>query len=263
MSACCFQGYFHKGTPKGSIIKLGPDGRETYVSGPEPAQASGAILIIADVFGISLNNNKIIADKYADKTGARVYLPDFFDGEDCYKTLGGIFPGTEEAAKKGFDMGAFLGKYYPRDLSFPKIDKAAKAIRELHAGKKLGVIGFCWGAPGVMRLGSKDVPEDTRANAVSWAHPTLLEVPQDVSKLEVSGCFLTCENDPRLPKDQRELLEKALIELGKKGIYTNYRFFPRVSHGWSVRGDEGDAYTARAMRDAQETIADFFLVELR
>ena len=88
MSACCFQGeltisqvqvvrahaeesrasgtpgYFHKGTPKGSIIKLGPDGRETYVSGPEPAQASGAILIIADVFGISLNNNKIIAGMY-------------------------------------------------------------------------------------------------------------------------------------------------------------------------------------------------------
>ncbi|KAE8223860.1 hypothetical protein CF319_g3157 [Tilletia indica] len=263
LSPCCFKGHFHKGTAKGQIVEIGPDNRRTYVSGPEPAQASGAILIIADVFGISLNNTRIIADNYAEKTGARVYIPDFFDGRDLYTQLDGHSPGSPEAQAKGFKIQDFLAEFHPRDNSYPKIESAAKAIKALHSGKKLGVVGFCWGAPGTMRLGSDDVPADTQADAVAWAHPSLLEVPSDISKLTKPGCFLAAETDAQLPKERREIVEEELCKLAKKGIYTTLRFFPGVEHGWAVRGDENNEYTSRAMRDAQSTLADFFAIELR
>ncbi|CAD6911156.1 unnamed protein product [Tilletia controversa] len=263
LSSCCFKGHFHKGTPKGQIVPLGSDNRKTYVSGPEPAQASGAILIVADVFGMSLNNTQIIADHYAEKTGARVYVPDFFDGGDLFKQLGGASPGSEEAKAKGFDMGEFLGKHHPRDAAYPMVDGAAKAIKALHPGKKLGVVGFCWGAPTTMRLGSDDVPADTQADAVAWAHPSLLDLPGDISKLKKPGCFLAAEVDQQLPKEKREIVEQELNKLAQQGIYTTLRFFPGMQHAWAVRGDENDERTARAMRDAQQTIADFFATELR
>lgn len=38
--------------------------------------------MVADVFGWSFVNARLVADKYAQAIGARVYLPDFFDGQD-------------------------------------------------------------------------------------------------------------------------------------------------------------------------------------
>ncbi|KAK0526870.1 hypothetical protein OC842_005045 [Tilletia horrida] len=257
--SCCDKGYFHKGDPKGQFAPLGADGRRTYISGPEPGQAKAAILIIADVFGVSLNNNKLIADYYAKETGARVYVPDFFDGEDCWTQLAGAEIGSEEAQKR-FNFVEFLGKYSPRDTS--KIEAAAKAIKALHPGKKLGAVGFCWGAPGSMRLGSADVPADAQADAVAWAHPSLLELPGDIANLVKPSCLLTCETDPQLPKEQREIVEAEINKLAKKGIYSTLRYFPGVTHGWAVRGDEKDDFTARATRDAQQTLAHFFTTEL-
>lgn len=97
--SCCLKvGSFAKGTPKGSIEKI--DGKDTYVTGDKNSKA--AILIVHDVFGISLVNTKVLADKYAETVGAAVYLPDFFEGNDFVQQ--GVLEG------KKVDVPTFIGQ---------------------------------------------------------------------------------------------------------------------------------------------------------
>ncbi|KAK0550801.1 hypothetical protein OC845_002467 [Tilletia horrida] len=261
MSSCCFSGYFHKGSPKGSVSKFGSQNVETYITGPEPEQASGAILFVCDAFGISLNNNLVIADFYAQHTGARVYVPDFFNKRDALVQLNGL-PITAPEHKDFIPK--FLAEFDPRaDRTFELARDAAKVIKEAHPGQKLAAIGFCWGGPAAMHLGSEDPPADARADAVGWAHPTSLELPGDFQKLTKPGVFLACEKDPRMSPEERHTVEEEMNKLAEKQIYTTLRYFPGVAHGWSTRGDELNEYAARAARDAHTSASDFFSVEFR
>ena len=51
-----------------------------YRSAPEGSKKSCAILVLTDIFGVPLNNPKIIADKLAAQVGCDVWVPDVFDG---------------------------------------------------------------------------------------------------------------------------------------------------------------------------------------
>jgi len=51
------------------------------VAEPPNALPKGIIVIVPDAFGIALPNNQILADEYAKRTSALVYLPDFMDGK--------------------------------------------------------------------------------------------------------------------------------------------------------------------------------------
>ena len=42
------------------------------------------MVIIPDLFGWKLNNSRVLADRYAERGGYTVYLPDFMDGMGEY-----------------------------------------------------------------------------------------------------------------------------------------------------------------------------------
>ena len=77
----CFQGTTHNGTPTGHVSRI--HDLDVYVSWPnghEPA-SRGIIVVIPDAFGWSFINNRLLADRLAEKSGLRVYLPDFMRGK--------------------------------------------------------------------------------------------------------------------------------------------------------------------------------------
>jgi hypothetical protein len=39
-----------------------------------------AVIILPDIFGLGINNPKILADEFAEKLGVDVYVPDMFAG---------------------------------------------------------------------------------------------------------------------------------------------------------------------------------------
>lgn len=58
-------------------------GFKTYVTDPPSGVAAkGIVVIIPDVFGWTLNNSRVLADRYAERGGYTVYLPDFMDGTE-------------------------------------------------------------------------------------------------------------------------------------------------------------------------------------
>lgn len=67
---CCVKGFEWDGTPSGKEAKLGNN--DTYVTG----DGAVAILVIADGFGWTFTNNRLLADHYAKEADATAYLPD-------------------------------------------------------------------------------------------------------------------------------------------------------------------------------------------
>ena len=77
----CVSGTLHDGTPTGRIETI--HGLPTYVTDPPDlngAEPKGVVVIVADAFGWTLPNARVLADRYAERGGWRVLLPDFLDG---------------------------------------------------------------------------------------------------------------------------------------------------------------------------------------
>ncbi|KAL4861761.1 hypothetical protein BDV12DRAFT_203697 [Aspergillus spectabilis] len=75
-SKCCFQGFQWQGTPTGRTDKLA--NIDVYITGDDK---DVALLFIADLFGWTFPNVRLLADHFARELGATVYVPDYFGGE--------------------------------------------------------------------------------------------------------------------------------------------------------------------------------------
>lgn len=51
-----------------------------FSAAPEGGSSSNAVVLLTDVFGLPLKNNKILADELAKRVGCDVWVPDLFAG---------------------------------------------------------------------------------------------------------------------------------------------------------------------------------------
>eukprot|EP00470_Lotharella_oceanica_P007825 CAMPEP_0170185182 /NCGR_PEP_ID=MMETSP0040_2-20121228/35851_1 /TAXON_ID=641309 /ORGANISM="Lotharella oceanica, Strain CCMP622" /LENGTH=253 /DNA_ID=CAMNT_0010431503 /DNA_START=18 /DNA_END=779 /DNA_ORIENTATION=+ len=113
---------------KGKEIKLGD------LSCYEIGEAKkGAVVVIADIFGLASGRHKGICDELAEK-GYYVIMPDLYHGDKCeFADLG-----TEK-------LPAFLKKWKPEAWR-PDMDAVYKHLEEKKLPpKSIGLMGFCWG----------------------------------------------------------------------------------------------------------------------
>ena len=81
----CTQGYVLPGEPTGTMID------DTYfAAAPEGASSTKAIVLLTDIFGLPLKNNKILADELAKRVGCDVWVPDLFGGTSGLPRGGGF-----------------------------------------------------------------------------------------------------------------------------------------------------------------------------
>lgn len=186
-----------------------------------------------------------------------MYIPDFLDGDDFTQA-------KQKNPSWQPDFPSFLAKHHPGKPAEPLIRAAVAAIRKEQGEKvKIGAVGYCWGALPILHLSSKNAGAE-QVDAVAFAHPSLLaDDGSDFAQLAKPALFLTCETDAQLPDAKRE----AAIEACKKkaredGVFVRFSYYPNCSHGWAIKGDENDAYTAKAMQHAAIEMVGFFRAEL-
>ena len=218
-ATCCTRGFRWSDTPSGRTEKLADN--EAYVSGTNP---DIAILVIADLFGWTFPNNRLLADHYAQEIGATVYVPDFFGGE--------VIP-SELVLKEDWaqiDLPSWLKKN-SRDKREPEIFRCAAKLRQQY--KKVAAIGFCYGGWAVCRLGASQ-HQPALVDCVVAGHPSML-TKDDMDNIAVPIQFLAPEFDPMFTD---ELKSYAFQTIPKLGVPFDYQHFPGVSHGCFVRGDQ-------------------------
>ena len=74
----CIQGFILPGEPTGTIQ---PDFHYAYLApAPNGETSKRAVLLFTDIFGLLLQNPKIMADAMAKELGCDVWVPDYFRG---------------------------------------------------------------------------------------------------------------------------------------------------------------------------------------
>ena len=98
----CVTGSVHEGHTEGREETL--FGLPLYVvDPPEGQEVKAIIVIIPDAFGWRFINLRLLADSYARKTSARVYIPEFMNGN-------GIAPEYMNTMDYAFKpAGSFMG----------------------------------------------------------------------------------------------------------------------------------------------------------
>ncbi|GLA18164.1 hypothetical protein AnigIFM62618_005319 [Aspergillus niger] len=244
MSDCCVKGFEWDGTPVGAETKLA--GYNTYVTG---SNSEAAILFIHDLFGWTFSNARLLADIYAQEINATVYVPDFFGGE--------VIPADtvrDFAKLRQLDMPAFLARN-SKITREHEIVECAQALRSKY--RKLGTIGFCFGGWGVFRLGAKRSAEDNSTplvDCISTAHPSLLEL-SEIENVKVPVQILAPENDMMFKQELKDTCNRVIPSLG---LPYDYQFFPRVEHGFAIRGNRHDKDEMEAMVRAKSCAVYWF-----
>jgi len=276
-SSCCAAGSLHTGTPVGRVEKI--HGRDCYVSdAPAGSPVKGIVVFIPDIFGWTLPNSRILADEYAKKANATVYLPDFQNGY--------IFPawGIQSMhALSETGLAANIAKIYhfalmayyfipflirnPASSVRPQIHDFFKALRADEASSlPVAVAGFCWGGKWAVELCADEVKADSGKSLVDCAftaHPSRLEIPTDIEKVVLPLSIAAAELDQMLSKEQADETKKILNAKSSKskdttGVEHELIWYPGAHHGFAVRADEKDTEEAARGKAAEQQAVDWF-----
>ncbi|KAF2998212.1 hypothetical protein E8E13_005083 [Curvularia kusanoi] len=238
----CATGFEWEGTSDGREEKL--NGRNVYATG---SSSRAAILVIPDLFGWTLPNVRMLADRYAYETNSTVYVADFFDGEVVDPEIL-----SDPSKSKSFDMMAFLGRN-GKEQSWPEIQSAAQSLKSRYP--KLGVTGFCYGGWGSFRLSD----DPSLVDAISVAHPSLLD-EAEIAALKVPVQILSPANDHYFTGELKQFTIEAL---SKAEVQWEYIYFPRMRHGFAVRGNMDTEEEKNSLDRAARSAVSFFNEFLR
>ncbi|KAI0766664.1 alpha/beta-hydrolase [Trametes elegans] len=250
MSLCshCVSGVRHEGTPEGQTTTIG--GVESYVATPTGDYPKDkVVLFLTDVFGLKLDNNRLLADDYA-RNGFRVVVPDLFEGD--------ALPADALNVPGAFDLGAWLGKHPAPHVA----DIVRKVLAALKAEgvKRVGALGFCFGARPAF-----DLAFAGELDAVAVAHPSLLQIPADLEKYAASAkaplLINSCEVDSQFPKEAQAKADEILGG-GKFAPGYERLYWDGCTHGFAVRGDISDPKVKAGKEGAFKASVEFLIKHL-
>ncbi|KAI9742199.1 MAG: hypothetical protein M1818_004099 [Claussenomyces sp. TS43310] len=252
----CFSGVINSGTPTGSESVI--HGLPTYVAQPH-GQPKGLVVIISDAFGWTFSNTRVLADKYAKTGDFLVYVPDVMKDSMVYldkvtapsSWFSTIFLKPYYMVRAMLHFVPFLIRCRPA-VAKPAVFDFFRALRSSPdtTNLKIGVAGFCWGgkftvllaqdAPSsrVHKAGSEAGEPHSLVDAAFTAHPSLLQVPEDITPVSVPLSIAIGDVDMALKKSLVEQA-KEILEKKKAGDHECI-IYPGAKHGFAVRGDPDD-----------------------
>lgn len=150
--------------------------------------------------------------------------------------------------REKFDVMAFIGRN-SKEIRYPEILANAKELKSQY--KKVGAIGFCYGAWAVLRLAGKDEP---LIDSAAVAHPSLLE-ESEIANIGVPVQFISPETDPMFTPELKEFTLKTLPGLN---VPFNYDYYPGLVHGFATRGDQSDPKQKEGLERAKNSAVYWF-----
>ncbi|KAI2633432.1 dienelactone hydrolase [Xylaria nigripes] len=217
---CCTIGVKHEGEPTGTDIKIGK--HAAYLATPDPAKThkDAAILYLPDVIGI-WQNSKLMADQFA-ANGYLTLIIDLFNGDPVLLN-----------PPAGFDIFSWLEKGtdgntpHTKKAVDPIVVEAIKWLQTEKGVKKLGSVGYCFGAKYVARHFSNGI------KVGYMAHPSFVD-EDEFRGFKGPLSIAAAETDTIFPTEKRHRSEELLKEGGQP---YQINLYSGVVHGFAVRGD--------------------------
>lgn len=252
MSSCCPQGA-HRGPPypgyawndKGTVDQVGD--MAVYRVGT----STRCVIWCHDIYGFEGGRTRELCDKLSE-AGYLVLLPDFFRGDwrdvEDPDLVDWIASQTDWYGQRQVEWVEQLLPY-------------AKSLGAL----AFAAVGNCWGGYMVMRLSSYG-----EFKAGVSLHPAITVVAKHILKEDIYELFdevqcpqlmITAGEDD----DNEKLggLANKVWGVMKFGDKCEFREYPDMRHGWTVRGDMRDAAVNGACRAAFNALLGFLGTHMR
>ncbi|KAJ0419037.1 dienelactone hydrolase [Aspergillus carlsbadensis] len=246
---CCFQGVKHEGDATGKFLTI--DDFEAYIKIPDGEPVKNGIILLTDILGHRFKNAQLIADQFA-ANGYLVLIPDLFYGDPV--SLGG---------SSGLDLQKWLaGEYHKNNIAHtpsvidPILEKCITELRTKYKIKKIGSIGYCFGAKYVVRFLN---PDQGKLDVGFVAHPSLV-ANEELEAIKGPLAIAAAENDQMFPAEKRQESERVLGSLGLPYMITLYG---GVGHGFALRGDITDSNVLFAKENAFLQALQWFDMHLK
>ncbi len=133
--------------------------------------------------------------------------------------------------------------------------ECAQILRSKH--ERLGAMGFCFGGWAVFQLGS--TANKGLVDCISMAHPSFL-TEEEIQSVGVPVQILAPENDRLYTQELKAFSNRVIPTLG---VPYDYQHFPKVEHGFAVRGDAKNPTERAAMERAKNAAVLWFRQWLR
>ncbi|KAK4185048.1 protein AIM2 [Podospora australis] len=216
----------HTGTPVGREVVY--KNITIYISTPDEkdarakARSKTAVLYLTDVFGIPLNQNKLLVDSFA-RAGYLTIAPDLFKGEPA--------PADINAPGGAFNVTDFLLKNGEASVD-PIIDATVEYINTKLKVAKIAVTGYCFGG----KYAFRHVGAGKKGDVAFTAHPSML-TDAEISGVKKPAAVAAAETDNTLTPAQRLNLEAKLSE-SKQPFRVS--LYSGTAHGFAVRANISD-----------------------
>ncbi|RMD39156.1 hypothetical protein DV735_g5973, partial [Chaetothyriales sp. CBS 134920] len=219
------QGVKHEGEATGKFYQLGDF--EVYTKESANGSNEYGILLITDVIGHRFINAQLIADQLAANNYV-VLVPDLFDGDPIKLNR-----------PDGFTIEKWLnGGYHKNGTPHltaqvdPIIEASIKELRTKYGVKKLGAVGYCFGAKYAIRF----LKGEGQIDASYVAHPSFVN-DEEFKAITRPLSIAAAETDDIFPNELRHHAEDLLRE---KDVPYEITLYAGVRHGFAVRGDLSD-----------------------
>ncbi|EJD46988.1 alpha/beta-hydrolase [Auricularia subglabra TFB-10046 SS5] len=237
----CTQGFKLDGTPAGQYLE---DFKAYFHAGsPDGLPTSTAVVLLTDIFGLALNNPKILADEYSKALGVDVWVPDLFNGKppvaaDELEPYVPVVPNTKRPLGKRLKFYVlFVGRlgrlYAARPAVADKyIHTFLDKLKKERNYARVGAVGFCYGGGACIRFAATD-----KLQSVVIAHPGTNVGLGDISKIKIPNAWLCAEEDFSFSPAQRKTAEDHMASRKGKKNFVPYEFhdYEGTTHGFAAR----------------------------
>ncbi|KAI1451459.1 dienelactone hydrolase [Annulohypoxylon moriforme] len=239
-AACCTRGFRFEGEPTGETIVIGH--HDAYLATPNASNAKdAAILIIPDVISI-WQNSMLIADQFAER-GYLTLIIDPFNKDALSLNRPDDFDFLFWLTK-----GSDGNNPHTKEAVDPIIETAIRYLREVHQVRRLGGVGYCFGAKYVARHFRNGI------QVGFVAHPSFVE-EEELEGFEAPLSIAAAETDSIFPAEKRHRSEEILA---KNGHPYQICLYSQVVHGFSVRCDTSKKIERFAKEQAFEQAVTWF-----
>jgi len=219
------------GEPAGMMQNLTSD-IQAYIASPrQRKKPSSAVIYLSDIFGLPLDNNKLLADAIA-AAGFLVVFPNLFAGD--------AVP-VDAMGTSSFNFTAWRERH-PVSAVDDIVTATIEAVNSQYGYEDIGAVGYCFGGKYVARF----LTEDGGLSAGFAAHPSGLTA-DELEAIAHPMSLAYADNDNSNPPEARTLAEQTFNETG---ITWQATLYSGTGHGFAVRANTSDPQQLFAQESA-------------
>ncbi|KAK1923709.1 Alpha/Beta hydrolase protein [Papiliotrema laurentii] len=270
--SCCLDPVIIPGDPRGQVEYFDKEEKRVKWYHARPAvpanhlEKKTALVLFYDLFGFSLPNPKILADRFADDLGIDVYVPNYIPNPphiQPFMSIADLYPHQQALSgvtrwKRRFLTAWVYIQALPRLVraldywAYPTARQAIEELRETYSN--LGALGYCRGGAIVIRL----LSEQTRPITCGMInHPGPINM-REWETIDVPTKWHLADEDSFIKDDQIGRLVQLAEEKKLAGIDLDFTLHPETTHGFASRPNSDHPPSKAAYEAVNADVVRFF-----